>query len=879
MSVVGVGDPGRLDNACGTIRPVGVLEREGALEQLDGLLGEASWRRGRLVLVRGEAGIGKTTVVEEFTSGRSKRVLWGTCDPVVPPRPLAPIFDIAAAVGGVLQAALADPDRHRIISAFLDVLRAEGGPWIAVIEDVQWADEATLEVLKIAGRRAAQLRALVIATYRDDKVGPDHPLSVALGDIPATSTVSISLAPLSVGAVEKLSVGTAIDARTLHQVTAGNPFFLTEVLAAGGDNLPSTVREAVWSRTKRLSTTGSQIVRAASVLGPRCDVEVLREVAAATPEDIDISITEGMLWYRQSTVEFRHELARRAILESLPASERARLHQRALTVLRDRQGPSDTGELARHAVEASDADAVLELAPKAGAEASALGAHKASLAHYDSALRYAGRLAPAAKASVLAAHAHECWVTDDPARAVASQEEAISSYREAAERSAEGRAISDLAEYLWWNGEPDRAHRSAQRAIEILDSIRPDANVARAYARLAQISMMAGMYDIASQWGTQAIAMGERFGAEAVVVHALNTCGTSQICLGVEEGWGLLDESLRRATAADLEEDIGRAFNNMIAASRENRSYDRFEKYSGQAAVFFDEHDLDASSLCLVGDIADGLLERGRWAEAESQARFIVERGTRFGRVQCLAVLGRLAARRGDSDPFVFLDEALEYQRSFGGEVTYPLRPARAEAAWLAGDGRMAAREIAAGIPSFTAATNPWLLGEFAVWARRVGVDWECPVRPAEPYALLLDGHPEKSAAAWGALGCPYEEAQALSDTAEEDPMRGALSILQSLGAVTPAKAVTDRLREMGVQGIARGPRSTTRANPNGLSDREIEVLALLAQGLRNAEIAKQLVLSTRTVDHHVSAILAKLDVRSRYDAGQKANVLGITAR
>ena len=174
-----------------TINRVGVLERDQALEQLDSLLAEAAWRRGRLVVVRGEAGIGKTTLVEAFASGRSGRVLWGMCDPVVPPRPLAPIFDIAEQVGGELRSALADPDRHRILSAFLGLLRAEGGPWVVVLEDVQWADEATLELLRVVGRRAAQLRALVIATFRDDEVGPDHPLSAALGDIPAASMVSL----------------------------------------------------------------------------------------------------------------------------------------------------------------------------------------------------------------------------------------------------------------------------------------------------------------------------------------------------------------------------------------------------------------------------------------------------------------------------------------------------------------------------------------------------------------------------------------------------------------------------------------------------------------------------------------------------------------
>ena len=683
--------------------------------------------------------------------------------------------------------------------------------------------------------------------------------------------------PTSVAAVERLSAGTAIDAQALHQVTAGNPFFVTEVLAAGGAHLPGTVREAVWARTKRLSATGSQIVRAASVLGPRCEAEVLGEVTAAEPEDIDECIAGGMLRRQYSIIEFRHELARRAVLESLASSERSRLHQRALTILRRRSPLADAAELARHAVEAGDGDAVLELSPKAGRDAAELGAHKASLAHYDNALIFAGRLAPAAKGTLLAAHAHECWVTDDPARAVASQEEAIANYRQAGERAQEGRALSDLAEYLWWNGENDRAHAAARGAVEILESIPPDAGVARGYARLAQISMMSGLFDVASEWAAKAIAMGEKFGAEAVVVHALNSYGVSQVCLGVDDGWVRLDESLRRATAADLEEDIARAFNNLIASSRENRLYDLFDNYSGQAAVFFDEHDLDTSSLCLIGDIADGLFERGRWAQAESQAFFIVERGTRQGRVQCLAVLGRLAARRGDSDPFVFLDEALERQRAFGGEVMYPLRPARAEAAWLAGDVRMAAREISAGIAAVTSATNPWLLGEFAMWAARVGADWECPARPAEPYALLLDGHPEKSAAAWAALGCPYEEARALVDTNEEEPMRRALSIFQSLGATPAARLVIERLRDMGVKKIARGPRPSTRANPNGLSEREIEVLVLLAKGLRNSEIAKRLVVSTRTIDHHVSSILVKLDVRSRYDAGQKAIAMGLT--
>ena len=154
MSALPASDLGRSESPGGSIGPVGLLERDDVLEQLDGLLAEASWRRGRLVLLRGEAGAGKTSVVEAFTSGRARRVLWGMGDPVVPPRPLAPVFDIAEQAGGVTQAASSAPDRHRIVSAFLAVLRAAGGPWIVVLEDVQWADEATLEILRVVGRRA-----------------------------------------------------------------------------------------------------------------------------------------------------------------------------------------------------------------------------------------------------------------------------------------------------------------------------------------------------------------------------------------------------------------------------------------------------------------------------------------------------------------------------------------------------------------------------------------------------------------------------------------------------------------------------------------------------------------------------------------------------
>jgi ATP/maltotriose-dependent transcriptional regulator MalT len=479
---------------------------------------------------------------------------------------------------------------------------------------------------------------------------------------------------------------------------------------------------------------------------------------------------------------------------------------------------------------------------------------------------------------VLADYAYECSLTDNYHLAVPSQEEAIVCLHKHGDTRAEGAATSDLAGYLWWNGDTTRAHQTADNAVKLLETLQADAAVARAYARLAQVLMMSGQYAIARPWAQKALELAEEFDAEPVIVHALNTLGVTEFCLGASEGWARIEESLRRARAANLEEDVVRALNNLIANARENRFYGLLDMYYEQATAFFEDHDLDSGERCLTGDIVDSLVDRGRWAEATVLAHEVVDGATVHGRAQSLASLGRVAARRGDlTEAWRWLDQALKLQEQFGGEVAYPLRPARAEAAWLSGDLRRAAVEIQAGTPAITISTNPWLLGEFAFWAHKVGVDFDCPKRPAEPYAFYLEGHPEKAAAAWAALGCPYEEAQALVACDEETELRRALSIFQSLGAEPAGRLVTEQLRQMGATRIARGPQATTRANPNGLSEREVEVLVLLAGGLRNAEIAQRLVVSRRTVDHHVSAILAKLNVRSRFDAGQKAIAMGLT--
>ena len=453
---------------------------------------------------------------------------------------------------------------------------------------------------------------------------------------------------------------------------------MTEVVASGGVELPPTVRDAVWARVQRLPEDSREVLLAAAVLGPRCDVDVLCRVADLPLEAVVGCVAQGMLRRHDSVGRVPPRACARAVLEAGTGSSRIRLHGRALAVLSERPGTVEPSELARHALGAGDADAVLELSPRAGAQAARLSAHRAALMHYDHAVPYAARLTPTDRAPLLMAHAAECFVAEEVERAVSSQREAAACWCAAGDVDAEGRALSELALYLFWSGRAEQALATASEAIAQLESVAPGPNLAHACARLAQLMLMTGRYSEAIDLGDKAVALAEKWGEEADIVHALNTIGAGEVCLGKEEGFDKLRESLQRASASELEDDISRAFNNLIAGAVQNRRFDLLDRFAADAVAFATERDLDLTRRCLVGDIAEAALRRGRWDEASAQASATIEGGWRSGRFQSLAVLGLLAARRGEPEPFRWLDEALD-SADPGLDDSCPLPPARPE--------------------------------------------------------------------------------------------------------------------------------------------------------------------------------------------------------
>ena len=846
-----------------------LLERESCLTDLSHWLKTATESSGCVALVSGEAGIGKTTLLQEFARRQTEtRVLWGACDALFTPRPLAPLHDIARQTQGALSAALeSGTDRDLIFSAALDEL--ERAPTLAVFEDMHWADEATLDLLKFLGRRIHRTRAMLAVTYRDDEVRSRHPLKFVIGDLPRAATRRMPLPSLSEFAVAQLAEQAGQSAKRLHALTGGNPLFVTELLAVGADAVPDTVSDAVLARVARLSPAARELAELVSVVPNRMESGLLAQAAHADEASIEDCLATGMVRHADGSLAFRHELTRRALEDALSQHRRQLLHARILSALMQRPDVS-AARLTHHASGARDAAAVLQFAPLAAQQAASVGAHREAASHFELALHHAGDLPGDHRALLQEQLSYEYYLTDQIESAIEARRLALEIWRASGKRLKEGDALRWLSRLSWFAGRRAEADRYAAESISTLEAMSPGSELAMAYSNRAQLCMLADDSDQAVEWAQRTIALAQAWGNDEILSHALNNLGTARLHADDESGYADLERSLQIALARGLHEHAARAYTNLAATSVTRGTYDRANACLQQGLAYCEERDLDSWRLYMLAWRARARFEQGEWQAASDDADEVLRRShtAPISRVPALTVLGHLRLRRGDPDASSLLEEVrLLVGRIQEPQRTCPFVDALADAAWLAGDRAAVIRDVEPAYVLVRHGRNPWLKGALAAWLWRTGALKEPPGNIAQPYALEIAGEWREAADAWKALGRPYEYAFVLAVYGSETERREALTIFEQLGAAPAAQNLRRELRAQGVRGIPRGSRPTTRCNPYGLTKREAEILQLLSEGLRNAAIARRLFLSTKTVDHHVSAILTKLGVLSRGEA------------
>jgi DNA-binding CsgD family transcriptional regulator/tetratricopeptide (TPR) repeat protein len=859
-----------------------LLERGTPLVALSRMLAEAEGGTGRAVFIGGEAGIGKTALLKRFTEvvRDTTTVVVGRCDSLSTPRPLGPLIDIAERLGA--SSIRFEDGKERVFRDTLALLRSPRSARVLVFEDVHWADESTLDLLRLLAGRIEECPALLIATYRDDEVGARHPLRIALGDLATADGVRrLALEPLSPAAVTRMAQGSGLDADLLFQRTGGNPFFVAEVVAAGDGRIPETVRDAVLARAARLSDAGRAALDAAGVIGFRAEAWLLTAVSGVDDAAVAACIDSGLLHAEGAHLLFRHELAREAVLGAIPPTRLADLHRRALDALSD--PARDAGEparLAAHAEGAGDAEAVLRHAPVAARRARDFSAHREAVAQYARALRFADRLDPATRAELLTEFSYESATIDDWDTAIRADHDLIALWRAEGDRVREGWSLSFLTGCLVSSGRFAEAQAANLASIEMLESAGAVRELSQAYATRAALCLARRDLDGVDAWVERSLALLDPEDDDPATRLACEARrAVTRILRGDETGEADLLVAIERAIATGMPWVASGGYAMLGSAWTDVYGFSRAEPWLRKGIEFAAANEMEGMLTRLYARLATAVLHLGHWDEAAELARRVRGRsgGHTLAWVDALLVLARLLARRGDSDAPHAIEEAAAAARKTGLPHLIALVHAiDGEAACLRGDLDRARGAARAGLDLVTGRDHPWLVGELCATLTRNGTSAKPPEWIARPFALEIRGEWAAASAAWRSLGCLYEAAVALARS--DDPADGcsALAELEDLGAQPATEWTARRLRESGVRGIPRGPRPSTRAHPAGLTRREAEIVTLLARGLRNGEIAKRLFVSPKTVGHHVSSVLAKLGVATRLEAARAAERMGI---
>jgi predicted ATPase/DNA-binding CsgD family transcriptional regulator len=858
-----------------------LVERDYFLSLMRKTFDETFDGEGHCLLVSGESGIGKTSLVRVFCKKIENRckIYKGSCDALFTPRPLGPVQDIVWQLHGLDWNELAGlPDRPALFSRFFHELESRNGPAVIIIEDIHWADEATLDFIKFFARRISQLHCLFILTYRDDEIHTQHPLRNVLGQLPPHSFTRMRLTPLSREVVQQMSDERGYNGEDVYTISGGNPFYVNEILASYSVGVPENIRDSVLSSFNRLDEKTKQIWTILSVLPTGFEMRYLEAMEPQYAGAIENCMNLQILIPKEGLLSFKHELYRRTIENSLSPFVRIALNKRILDLFC--KNFEENGEIERiihHAKNANENAVVVKYAPIAAKQAAKVGAHVEAAVLYHTAIEYYDGNDKELLVQFYESYAYECYLTNQIKEAIIYSGKALTIWKEKNDIEKSSDILRLLSRLWWYDGNRKNAEGYALQAIEVLWMRPPSRAGAMALSNMSQLKMHSYEFAECIKWGEQAIAVAKALNDEGTLSHALNNVGTAlaRVASSREEGVAHLQQSLDIALRNSYHEHAARAFSNLASNAVKMKDYAFARHILEEGIRYCEERDLDTYLIYLFAFKAKLNLETGNWDQAGLIAEALIrqENQPSIVKIEALIVSAKVKMRKGLGDPLSLLLEAKKM--AFGTmepQRIFPTVTAIFEYEWIHGVSVLTGDEVGHAITLLDYDGNIYEKSELAWWllkARKRNVALN------EYYEGYQAGNAVKAAAAWEKLGCAYEQALVLFG-GNEDDKRTAIDILQKLNATTVGEKLKFEMRSSGIKSIPRGIRKSTQANPAKLTERELGVLQLLKEGLHNKEIAMKLFISPKTVDHHMTSIFFKLDVNSRAKAVAEAGRLGI---
>jgi DNA-binding CsgD family transcriptional regulator/tetratricopeptide (TPR) repeat protein len=856
-----------------------LIERDIFLALLQSKFENISEGEGHCVFVSGEAGIGKTSLVKTFCKELKKtsNIYLGTCDALFTPRPLAPLYDILLQIGKGLPENSGDiADRTAFFTRVFHELSNKKEPGLIIFEDIHWADEATLDFIKFLGRRITQLRYLFILTYRDNEIHSRHPLRNVLGQLNPDSFTHIQLLPLSRQAVEKMAEEKGYNGKEVYSISGGNPFYVNEILASYSDGIPDNIKDSILSVYNRQDEKTKHTWEILSVLPTGFEIRYLEKMEPLYAVAIEQSLGSKIIILKDGLLFFKHELYRRTIEMSLSPLVRVALNKKILDMFRENfEQNGETERIIHHAKNANEYGFVVHYAPIAARQAAAVGAHIEASKLYLSAIEYYQGNDEDTLIQFYESYAYECYLTNRIREAIIYTGKSLTLWKKKNDTEKIGNSMRFLSRLWWFEGNREQAENFGGQAIEVLDK-QPSSRVkAMAYSNMSQLKMLSDEAAECIFWGEKAIAIARELNDDETLSHALNNVGAVQMRIqsSAQKGLDLLHQSLDIALKNSYHEHVARAYTNIGCNGVAMKDYISAKKAFEKGIQYCEERDLHSWTTYMLSWKARIDLETGNWKEAYSIADNLIKNENQppVVKIGALAVAVKIKIRRGDHDVLALLleektmaFEAMELQRII------PALSSLLEYEWLTGKIFIETDILDRIKAMIKHSHNVFGNSEFAFWLLKVRKQ-HLPLREIyEGYDVSSVTKSMKAAVVWEKLGCPYEQALALFEGTDNDK-RKAITIVHALGADAVYDKMKLEMRTSGIKSIPRGIRKTTQSNVALLTGRELDVLQLLKEGIQNKEIAARLFISAKTVDHHISSILFKLDVNSRSKAVREA--------